>query len=218
VNLHGSGVDSNATQHSVIATKGVAFQEAFSLYKSGLNRRLLKGVLFELDPLGIQMRFINSLFILFVLSLAIFGQRVRPAIDFSTAAMDGSRVELAALKGRVVMLTFWSTRCPICQAEIPRLNQMSRGYSQSDVVFLAATPDSEAKITPYLKQNPFGFQILPNSFDLLLKYADRDSQGNLNFGYPAYFVIDQQGQIAYQSSGWDKVKPIDSTIRRLISK
>ena len=140
------------------------------------------------------------------------------AESFSTIDMKGRTVDLNALKGKVVLLTFWSTRCVICHSEIPKLNRMASQNSDPDVVFLAATMENEEKIQSYIKRNPFNFDILPNSFGLVLKYAKKDGRGNIAMGFPAYFLIDRDGRIDYQSSGWDQTKPLENAIARLKAK
>ncbi len=39
---------------------------------------------------------------------------------FSGTTIDGSPVELRSLEGKVVVMTFWSTRCLICHTEMPK--------------------------------------------------------------------------------------------------
>ena len=136
---------------------------------------------------------------------------------FSGQAMDGTVYDLDQLHGKVVVLTFWSTRCEICHSEIPNLNRVADRYRGKDVVFLAVTMDNEAKINPYLKRNPFNFNILPNSFGVMLKYADKDRAGNINMGFPAHFVISRKGTIAVRTDGWDKAANLDSQISRLLT-
>ena len=132
--------------------------------------------------------------------------------------MSGKTVELTSLKGKVVVLTFWSTRCAICQNEIPNLNRLAAGHANNkDIVFLAATTEGENIVKSFVRHNQFNFTILPDSFGLLLKYADRDAQGRLSMGFPAYYVIDRSGYIRYRDSGWDKVLPLDSAIKKLVS-
>ncbi len=153
-------------------------------------------------------------------SAALAQQALKPgelAPAFSGQALDGSVYDLGQLRGKVVVLTFWSTRCAICHSEIPKLNGVAEHYKGKDVVFLAVTMDNEAKLHPYLKRNPFNFHILPNSFGLMLKYADKDRSGNINMGFPAHFLIGRNGTIALRSEGWDKAANLDSQISRLLS-
>lgn len=158
--------------------------------------------------------------LLLLASSAAAQQVLKPgeaAPAFSGQALDGTFYDLRQLNGKVVVLTFWSTRCAICHSEIPNLNRVADRYRGKDVVFLAVTMENESKVGPYLKRNPFNFNILPNSFGVMLKYADRDRAGNINMGFPAHFLITRQGTIALRTDGWDKASNLDSQISRLLS-
>ena len=160
------------------------------------------------------------LLLLVVTSTAFSQQVLRPgeaAPGFSGQSLDGKLYDLEQLHGKVVVLTFWTTRCAICHSEIPNLNRVAERYRDKDVVFLAVTMDNEAKVNPYIRRNPFNFTILPNSFGVMLKYADRDRSGNINMGFPAHFLISRKGTIALRTDGWDKAANLDSQISRLLS-
>ncbi len=167
------------------------------------------------------MRFTNLLLILTLCAASAFAQQsLQPgstAPDFNAEAIDGKVYNLSQLQGKVVVLTFWSTRCQICHSELPKLNDVARRYGDKDVVFLAATMENQAKVEPYLKKNPFNFNVLPNSFGMILKYADMDRSGNIDIGFPAYFLIDRRGRVALKSSGWDKTARLESQISQLLS-
>jgi hypothetical protein len=77
--------------------------------------------------------------------------------------------------------------------------------------------DSNIKIEPYIKKNPFNFNILPNSFGVFLKYADSDATGRINMGFPAHFVINRHGSIAMRTDGWDKTENLNSQIIKLLA-
>ena len=139
------------------------------------------------------------------------------APTFAASSLDGSYYDLNSMRGQVVVLTFWSTKCAICRSEIPKLNSFASRFDEKKVVFLAATMENQAKVEPYLKTNPFKFHILPDSFGVLLQYADRDKQGNIDMGFPSYFVIDQAGTLAYRGGGWDKTVELDSRISKLLA-
>jgi len=167
------------------------------------------------------MRFSIILFLTLVLTFSAFAQsnkRAKPlAENFTAVSLSGQNIELNNLKGKVVLITFWTTRCPICAAEIPKLNQLAASYKDKDVVFLGLTTDNESKVKDYHKKKPFNFNLLPNSFGILLKYADKDGDGNISFGYPGHFLINQNGEIVLKTNGFDKTKILDKEISRLLS-
>ncbi|HEY0429432.1 MAG TPA: TlpA disulfide reductase family protein [Pyrinomonadaceae bacterium] len=163
------------------------------------------------------MKNLAVLFLILIFSCVAFAQKKAFAENFSAVAMDGQTVELSSLRGKVVIISFWTTRCPICHEEIPKLNQLAAQYKNKNVVFLGLTTDNEEKVASYVKKNPFNFNLVPNSFGILLKYAEKDRAGNILMGYPAHFVINQEGEIELRTSGFDKTAKLDSEINRLLA-
>ena len=139
-----------------------------------------------------------------------------PAPAFAGTTLTGTSRELKDLRGKVVVVTFWSTKCVICHAEIPKLNQFAGRFGPSNVLFLALTMENDEKVAAYLKSNPFNFEIIPNSFGTVLDYADRDKSGSLDMGFPAYFVIDQHGDVRFRSGGYNKTGPLSDAIGKLL--
>jgi peroxiredoxin len=167
------------------------------------------------------MRFVHILFVTLALGVAAIAQQGLSngsnAPQFSLAGIDGQTYDLNQLRGKVVLVTFWSTRCNICHSELPNMNKLATRYKGQPVVFLALTMDNESKVSSYLKSNEFDFTIVPNSFGAVLQYADRDRTGNIAMGFPAYYLIDQNGIVRFRSSGWDKTPDVDSQIGRLLA-
>src|SRR4051794_32599437 len=71
------------------------------------------------------------------------------APQFSATSTNGTQYNLADLRGKVVVVTFWSTRCPICRVEMPQLDSLVRQYRSDSVVFLALTTENDDKVVPY---------------------------------------------------------------------
>lgn len=163
-------------------------------------------------------RILSCLVIIVTFSLVSFGQKSKPAAEnFSAVSMNGHTINLESLKGKIVVLTFWSTRCDICVSEIPKLNHLVNSYRGKDVVFLGLTMDNPAKVETFLKRKPFNFDILPNSFGVVLKYAEKDGTGNINMGFPTHFLVNQNGEIELKTNGFDKTDVLNSRINRLLT-
>lgn len=158
------------------------------------------------------------LFSLISVSSAIaLGQVAKPvAENFETVDMAGSTVNLESLRGKVVVLAFWSTRCVICHGEIPKLNRMALSYRNKDVVFLAVSMENPKKIAAYLKDRPFEFNIIPNGFDVLLKYAKKDTDGTITMPYPTFFVVNQRGDVELKTEGVGKTSLMGGLIDSLL--
>lgn len=165
-----------------------------------------------------SIRLVFGLFLsLFVVSTILASSGEKPlAENFSVTTLEGKQLSLADLRGKVVVMTFWSTRCEICEKEIPKYNQVAAKYAGRDVVFLGLSMENEMMIANHLKKKPFSYTIIPNSLGVIMQYADKGPNGTFNIAYPTTFVINQQGEIELKTNGWDKSKTIDAQIERLL--
>lgn len=168
------------------------------------------------------MRFIAISILIGVFTAGAFAQARlgvgSPAPTFSGSGIDGNFYDLGDLQGKVVVLAFWSTKCEICHSEFPKYNRLIKTFDGKNVVFLSPTSQGEAAVQAYLRSTPLNAVVLPERFDMVLQYADRDKAGNLDMGYPDYFVIGPSGKIEYRASGWDKVPAVGSAVSQLLAK
>jgi cytochrome c biogenesis protein CcmG, thiol:disulfide interchange protein DsbE len=64
------------------------------------------------------------------------GERVL-APDFTLGRLEGDgELSLRSLRGKVVVLNFWQTTCPPCEAEAPAFQRVWERYRDEGVVFL----------------------------------------------------------------------------------
>ena len=61
----------------------------------------------------------------------------QPAPALSLPQLGGGRIELAALRGQPVWLTFMATTCPSCRDEFPLMTGFAARYAQSGLVVIA---------------------------------------------------------------------------------
>ena len=164
------------------------------------------------------MKTLATIILVLTFSLVSFAQQNVgvAAQNFNQPNMRGENVELAKLKGKVVILTFWSTKCMICVSEMPKLNRLVEKYRGQNVEFLGLTMNHQQTVERFLKKKTFKYNIIPNSFGIVLKYAQRDSKGRLNMGFPAHFIVDQSGNVVVRTSGFKKTKKLDKTIAELL--
>lgn len=121
----------------------------------------------------------------------------KPLPDFTLYTVDGTAITSNDLKGKVVMINFWSTTCGPCIIEMPELNRLQEDYKDK-VVFLAPLPEDKVKAAILLAKHPFQFNIAPNSSGLF-------EQLGID-GYPTNFFIDREGIIQEVKEGTPKRK------------
>ncbi len=109
-----------------------------------------------------------------------------PAPEFSVAD-GGHRVDLASLRGRIVIVNFWATWCAPCIEELPSLLALQRRLPQVAVVAISQDED------------PLAYQrfLVANRVDLV---TVRDPSGRVPALYgtvkiPESYVIDRNGTL-----------------------
>jgi thiol-disulfide isomerase/thioredoxin len=165
------------------------------------------------------MRILRPILFAFV-ALAISGVATAaavpgaPAPALVLAARDGGKVNLADLKGQVVMINFWATWCGPCRQEMPLLAQLHTKYEPLGFTLLGVNvePDSAAAVD-WLKGVPVQFPIL---FDTDSAVAGRFGVE----GMPSTVFVDRKGQVRYVHRGYkpgDEAKYADM-IRSLVKE
>ena len=66
------------------------------------------------------------------------------ALDFTVEMIDGSKVTLSELRGKVVLLNFWATWCPPCREELSHVQQqVIDRFAGEEFVFLPISRGEE---------------------------------------------------------------------------
>ncbi|MFJ9729045.1 TlpA family protein disulfide reductase [Streptomyces sp. NPDC101209] len=121
------------------------------------------------------------------------------APDLSGTTVDGSRLDVASYKGKVVVLNLWGSWCAPCRAEAPNLEKVAQDLKAKGVQFVGInTRDAQvANARAFEKQYGVGF---PSLYDPTGKLMLRFKKGTLNpQAIPSTLVLDRQGKIAARS-------------------
>jgi thiol-disulfide isomerase/thioredoxin len=109
------------------------------------------------------------------------------------------------------VLNFWFIGCAVCRAHHPKLNELKGKFAgRDDVVFLAATYESEGDVKKYLSKEKFDYLQVADADPLLKTFRFA--------GYPRNIVVSRTGEIVYwrtSVSAWDK---FESVIRNELAK
>ena len=99
------------------------------------------------------------------------------APEFELALMDrpGERVSLASMKGRPVLVNFWSVTCGPCMDEMPDLVAAHERYASQGFTVLAVNTDFDPAVEPmalsFINERRFPFPVVYDATgDVALRY------------------------------------------------
>jgi len=128
----------------------------------------------------------------------------KEAPDFTLTGLNGQRVSLKDMRGKVVFIDFWASWCPPCKKEFPELNKLTQEYDSSKFVTLAV---SEDKVRSNVRSFISDYLDRPQNLIVLL---DRRSKAIKKYSVgamPTSFIIDSNGVIRYIHFGYKESDP-----------
>jgi peroxiredoxin len=95
-----------------------------------------------------RLALVGALILSIVLSLGVESRAEkaesgRAAPDFTVTTLDGARVRLADLKGKVVFLNIWATWCPPCRQEMPSMVKFYEMFRTKGLEIVAVSEDQD---------------------------------------------------------------------------
>jgi thiol-disulfide isomerase/thioredoxin len=94
-----------------------------------------------------------------VFSIGVCAVAAAPKVQYATATTI--KTQIAADKGRVVLVNFWATWCPPCVAEYPELVKLDRTYKANGMDVIAVSldlhDDIAGKVLPFVTRQKATF-------------------------------------------------------------
>ena len=137
--------------------------------------------------------------------------RATMAPPFSVTTLDGQRVSMDSLEGKVVLIDFWATWCGDCVIAMPHIRKIAQKFQDQPLVVLSVSLDSdEGKWKDFVAKNGMTW----------LQYRDGGSAGQIakQFGIteiPATFSIDADGVLEDQHVG---DADIEGKLKKMIAR
>ncbi|HEY1758489.1 MAG TPA: redoxin domain-containing protein [Bryobacteraceae bacterium] len=130
------------------------------------------------------------------------------ATEFTISGLDGKKLQMSSLLGKVVVLDFWATWCAPCRVEYPIYQEVKKHYAnRPDVVFLPLTTDEDHSIVqPFLESQMWDQHVY---FDDGLTRVLGVSQ------IPTTLLLNKQGQVSSRMNGFAPELFKDQLIERI---
>lgn len=131
-------------------------------------------------------------------------------VPFKITSFEGSLIDIAKLRGNVVVINFWASWCGPCKIEAHALEAAYRAYKDRGVHFVGiAVDDTESNARAFLKRYNISY---PNAID-----SDNTLSSRYQiFAIPTTFVIDKAGLIRYKRQGAVTKEGLYEEIKRLL--
>jgi thiol-disulfide isomerase/thioredoxin len=110
----------------------------------------------------------------------------------------GGELQMAALRGRPLVLNFWATWCPPCVKEFPELDRFQREFAGQGWQVVGLAIDGPTPVREFLQRVPVGFSIgLAGFGGTELGRA----LGNERGGLPFTVLFDARGNLRQRKLG-----------------
>lgn len=132
------------------------------------------------------------------------------APDVTFTRLDGQRVALKDLRGKVVMVNFWATSCTTCVGEMPQMVETYNKFKDRglDFVAIAMSYDPPNYVLNYTETRKLPFQVALDPQDTLAR-----AFGDVKLT-PTTFVIGKDGNIIKRYVG----EPQFAELHQLLEK
>ncbi len=136
--------------------------------------------------------------ILALLAFLVFNLTRNPqAPDVTFTTIAGKKINMADLKGKVVLVNFWSTDCSVCVKEMPDLVNTYNAYKAKgfEVIAVAMPYDPPAQVLNYATQKALPFPVMHDGFGEIT-----DKFGGVHLT-PTAYIFDKQGKRLFYTIG-----------------
>jgi thiol-disulfide isomerase/thioredoxin len=137
--------------------------------------------------------------------------RARMAPPFAVTTLDGQRISLDDLKGKVVLLDFWATWCGPCREALPHMQKIAKSFQGQPLVVLSVSLDSnEQKWKEFITEHEMTWQ----------HYRDGGFEGPISRLFsvnaiPHTFTIDADGVLQDERIG---DASIEGKLKKLVAR
>ena len=133
------------------------------------------------------------------------------APNFKATAVDGSVVELAKLKGKVVVVNYWATWCGPCRQEIPGFVEVYKEYKAKGLEIVGVSLDDNGweAVKPYLAKISIPYPVVLPDEVLTSSYGSIQA-------IPTTFFVDKKGNIVDKHVGYMDKAAFTKRIQKLL--
>lgn len=128
--------------------------------------------------------------------------------EFQVTTTNGETLHLSDLRGKYVMIDFWSSWCPPCRAEAPVLVEAYEKWSERGVEFVGISIwDNERAVVPFMESRGITYPVAIDDGTLTVEFGVQ--------GIPEKFLLDRNGEIVRKVIGPNTQRSLDDILADL---
>jgi thiol-disulfide isomerase/thioredoxin len=146
-----------------------------------------------------------------------FAKSLQAPEILSSTWINSKPLKMEDLRGKVVMVEFWTFGCWNCRNIEPYVKEWHQRYAKDGLVIIAVhSPEFDyekeiEKVKNYVQENNISYAVpIDNEFRNWRQYRNRY--------WPTLYVIDKKGTIQYTRIGEGAYEQTEQTIQRLLAE
>jgi len=143
-------------------------------------------------------------------------RRAAPEITGIAHWLNSGPLKLSDLRGKVVLVDFWTYGCINCVHTLPHVVDLYEKYKDKGLVVIGVhAPEfpyekKTAGVAAALKRHHITYPVAQdNNFKTWKAYG--------NQYWPAQYIVDQHGRIVFEHAGEGQYDTIERTVRKLLN-
>jgi thiol-disulfide isomerase/thioredoxin len=131
-------------------------------------------------------------------------------MEFTVTGLDGKKLRLASLRGKLLIMDFWATWCVPCRIQHPLYETLRQRFgARGDVVFLEMNADDDHTVV-----EPF---LTAQQWDKTVYFEDGLARLLNVMNIPSTILIDKSGRMASRMDGFDPATFLEQMTSRIQS-
>lgn len=155
---------------------------------------------------------IGILILLGILFFTLNNKPTAPDVTFTT--IEGKKIAMADLKGKMVIVNFWATDCPGCIKEMPALVQTYKNYQAQglEIIAVAMPYDPPAQVANYMRAKQLPFPVMHDGFSEMT-----EKFGGVSL-VPTSYIFNKKGERIQRTIGELDFAKLDQLIQQELKK
>jgi cytochrome c biogenesis protein CcdA/thiol-disulfide isomerase/thioredoxin len=145
------------------------------------------------------------------------GDKRMPSLDGATEWLNSAPLTAEALRGKVVLVDFWTYDCINCQRSMPYVNQWAKKYAKDGLVVIGVhTPEyAYEKLIGNVRR---AVQAMDIAYPIAIDNNYAIWRAFNNQYWPAHYFIDAKGQVRFSHFGEGRYEDQERVIQQLLEE